>query len=409
MTAGKTSKPAQYIFVGLIFFGVLALLIGATVFLSERVYGSTDAVYVIFEKALGVRKGDPVMVAGVTEGYVREIELLANVMEKPDPSNPGVTFKNRVRLRCELRRADADRVKVHEGYKIFIEYASVLGGRVVAIDPGELTRPVVVHSKDNPLQGRVRPDPLAALGELIEENRASIREAIVEIRDTFRDVRTGKGLLGKIISDPEVAQKFDKIVSDIEKVTDNLSTGKGALGMAISDPEVARQFRDIIKNIDDVTIKLNSSDGTLGRLINDTTWADRIDKVTLDVSQITGKLNSPEGTLGKLINTNELHDRIVRIVDKLDVAMERINDGTGLLGKIIHDKEMGDDAKQLVHDIKETFATINRGEGTLGRLVKDDLLIRQLERLFRQVSRSIEDAREAAPIATFSSVLFGAF
>jgi phospholipid/cholesterol/gamma-HCH transport system substrate-binding protein len=406
VTAARTTQTT---IVGIVFFGILLLLIAATVFLSERVYGATNPIYIVFEKALGLRKGDPVLVAGVNEGYVREIELLDTAMERTDPLNPAIKMKNRVRVRCEVKRADQERVRFFEGYKIYVEYASVLGGRVVAMDPGDSSRQPVEHSRDNPLQGRVRPDPLASLSELIEENRDNIKGAIIEIKETFKAARSGDGLLGKIISDPEVARKFDKIVNDIERVTDDLATGRGALGAAINDPNIAKQFKEIIKNIDDVTGKLNGNEGTLGRLINDTTWANRVDKITSDISDVTGKLNRAEGTLGKLINSDELHARVARIADKLEIAIDHINDGTGLLGKIIHDKELGDDAKQLVHELKDIISTVDRGEGTLGRLVKDDTLIRQLERVIRQISRSIEDAREAAPIATFSSVLFGAF
>lgn len=403
-------KPARDTVLGLVFFGALILLIFATVFLSERIYGSTTPIQVMFEQALGLRKGDQVLFAGVNAGYVKSIELLdgkdVEVRDNPVQSMPKLQY--RVRVICGLREADLKSMQLFEDRKAVIEYASVLGGRVVSIEPGRTgkSEPVV---RDMKLYGLVRRDPLAALSDLIEENKTNVNEAIVAFRDTFRDVRTGSGVLAKIINDKELAAKFDKIVSDIERTTDALATGKGALGRAISDPAISAQFERIMNNITSVSDKINSNEGTIGRLINDKTWSDRIDRITQDVNSVTAKLNSTDGTLGKLINSNEAHDRLIKIEQQIEVAIDKLNNGQGLLPRLLNDKELGDEAKDLVHKLNNIISTIDRGEGTLGKLVKDDQLIRGLERVVRQISRSIEDAREAAPIATFSSVLFGAF
>lgn len=405
-----TFRPARDTILGIVFFTALLLLILATVFLSDRVYGSTTSIQIAFEQALGLRKGDPVLVAGVNSGYVKSIELLtgADVITKKSDSPNIPDIQYRVKVYCELRDKELDKVQLFTDNKIVIEYASVLGGRVVSIDSGRVP-PGKKLERNMLLFGYVRRDPLAALSDLIEDNKTAVKEAIIEIRDTFRDARSGKGVLSKILNDPEMAAKFDKIVSDIEKTTDALAAGRGALGRAISDPAVAEQFSRIMSNITSVTDKLNTNQGTLGRLINDTTWSDRIDKITSDINAVTAKLNSTEGSLGKLINGNEAHDRLIHIEQQIEAAMDKLNNGQGLLARLLNDTELGDDAKQLVHKLNDIISTIDRGEGTLGKLIKDDQLIRGIERLVRQLSRSIEDAREAAPIATFSSVLFGAF
>lgn len=406
-------KLGREFILGSLFFVGLTILILATVFFSTRRYGATEKINIYFEQALGLRPGDPVLIAGVNEGFVDSILLLndANLPTDPDarPGTPIVIYRTKVESR--VRSGALDSSRVYKSKKIFIEYASVLGGRVVAIEPGkpEINETGVRITASVPLFGSVRRDPLAALSDLIEENKDNVREAITEIRDTFKEARTGQGLLGKLIHDPAVAAKFEKIVSDIQKTTDDLASARGALGKAISDPVMAANLERIVNNINSVSEKLNSGEGPLGRLINDATIANRISQIIADINDVTRKLNSTEGSIGKLINSSEAHDGLMRIEQKIENVLDQINNGGGLLSRIIHDKEMGDEAKALIHNANDVVATIARGEGTLGKLVKDDQLIRGLERVVRQISRSIEDAREAAPIATFSSVLFGAF
>ncbi|MBI3818349.1 MAG: MCE family protein [Planctomycetes bacterium] len=402
-------RPVRDTVLGLFFFGVIILLILATVFLSERVYGATSPVYVLFDQAIGLRKGDPVQISGVNLGYVKSIELLTGDKIVTVPGNAGISPRQyHVKVRCELREKEIETILFFDDNKTVIEYASVLGGRVVSIDPGRVGTGKLIP-KDVVLFGQVRRDPLAALSDLIEDNKITVKEAIEEIRNTFRDARTGNGLLAKVINDKAFADKFEKIVSDIERTTDSLAQARGALGKAISDPQVAAQFERIMNNITSVTDKINGSEGVIGKLINDKTWSDRVDKITQDIVNLTTKLNSTNGSLGKLINSDEAHDKLIRIEQQIEVALDKLNNGQGLLARLLNDKELSDDAKDFIHKLDDIVATIDRGEGTFGKLVKDDNLIRGIERLVRQISRSIEDAREAAPIATFSSVLFGAF
>ena len=82
---------------------------------------------------------------------------------------------------------------------------------------------------------------------------------------------------------------------------------------------------------------------------------------------------------------------------------------TGLLGALINDETLLADAKKIFKDFAEITGDINSGKGALGRLIKDEEMGRRLDSAIRQITRAIEDAREAAPIGTFFQVFSGAF
>jgi hypothetical protein len=58
------------------------------------------------------------------------------------------------------------------------------------------------------------------------------------------------------------------------------------------------------------------------------------------------------------------------------------------------------DASKLTDDAR-------RGRGVIGWLFSDDEARRTVERLAKQLERAVEDAREAAPVTSVASFLFG--
>ena len=70
----------------------------------------------------------------------------------------------------------------------------------------------------------------------------------------------------------------------------------------------------------------------------------------------------------------------------------------------------------MAKHLKETIANLNivsaqltQRKGLLGALINEEDLAVRFRRILTQVSRAIEDAREAAPISNFVQVLLGAF
>jgi phospholipid/cholesterol/gamma-HCH transport system substrate-binding protein len=387
-------KLARDSILGLFFFVGLGLLILSTIFLTELDLGRTRQVPVYFENALAVKNGDSVQVLGVKQGYVSKVEYR--------PQNPQ---PQRVLLTLNIDKA----TKIHEGYEFQIEYASLLGGRVVAVNPGDSAKPEIRIDPDRPLQGIVVKDPILSITNLINDEKSSLNSTLAAIRDTFESATKGKGILSKLLTDEEIANRVKNIVENIDTIVAGVKSGEGTLGKILRDPQLADDVAQIVKDVKKVTGDLAATDSPLGKLISDKELGTKLANVITNVEDLTNRITKGDGSLAKLINSPEAHDKLVKIFGSVQQALDKLNQGESLLARLFNDKELGDDARQVVHGVKEIIAGIQRGEGTVGRLVKDETLVRNLERLVRQFSRLVEDAREAAPISTFSSVLFGAF
>ena len=73
------------------------------------------------------------------------------------------------------------------------------------------------------------------------------------------------------------------------------------------------------------------------------------------------------------------------------------------------DQELKNDLRGVVANLRSVTAKLDEGKGLLSVLINDEDMGIRFRRILTQVSRALEDAREAAPIGNFVQVLFGAF
>ena len=112
--------------------------------------------------------------------------------------------------------------------------------------------------------------------------------------------------------------------------------------------------------------------------------------------------NSGEGNLGKLVYDSAAIDHITSIFAKVD-------SGEGDLGALVNRTEVYDNLSAIADDLASVSANLRAGRGTVGKPLSDDQLYVDLQRAVELVIKSLEEYREAAPVTTFTSVLFGAF
>jgi phospholipid/cholesterol/gamma-HCH transport system substrate-binding protein len=367
---------------GVFFLAVLALLGYYTLFLTDfKLFGETYHAGVHFEEANGLRQGDTVLVAGVRTGRVGSLAYDAQA-PKERRIYVDLVFEEEPILR--------------EGATIEIEDSTLLGGKQVRIDPGPPEGRAL--PPDAELFGTVAPNPLDALGDLVGKlggdqsvigkltsdpelakkveaglsNFATFSENVAALTD---DVRAGKGVVGRLFTDEdlagkvqEIADKLGQITTDVGAFTADLREGKGTLPMLVNDEVVAEDVRQAVNSIRGIVDRINAGEGSLGRLVVDGTTAERL-------QSILTKIDEGQGDLGLLINKSELYDKLSQVADELTVASAALREGQGSLGKLLYSDELYDD----------------------------------LRRALELVIKSLEEYREAAPVTTFTSVLFGAF
>ena len=382
------------------FFVIVFGFLGAyTLFWTDfSVFKERHQLVVHFPDAHGIRKGDAVLVAGIRTGRVQNHAY--------DGMAP---LEHRVTVTLSLD----EEVALREGYEIAIEDATMLGGKQVVIDPGPPEGAPV--ATDEPLPGVVRGGPLDGLGEVVKRNgerfEAFLADA-AEIAATLR--RTDMGPAGRFINDPKLGEDFAAAVTDartsfanIDAVTTALREGNGVIGRLIRDEELAVELDEVVANLRQISVDFKAAmadvqagKGVIGMLAKDDALAEDVRSAVAKVEEITNRINSGDGALWKLIEDEEIARKLQELGDKID---------QGTLGKLVSNDEVYVKLSKIADDIAAATGAIRNAEGSLGKIVMQDDLYEQIDRALGILTRTLQEYREAAPITTFTSVLFYGF
>ncbi len=385
---------------GAFFVIVLGILGYYTLFMTDfSLFKKQHAVVVYFPNASGLRTGDSVQVAGLRQGRVKSIVF-----------DPTAKLDRRITVTLKMDSV----LELREGFTIAIQDSTLLGGKIVLIDPGLADAAAV--ASDIPLAGSVTRNALAAIGDLVEENRASVSRIVTNLDEVVADLKAGKGTFGRLLHDEELGNtlkdgvaKFQRTADNLAVLTDDVRAGKGAVGRLFTDEDLAKKLGEIgdrlaaiTDDFQSVSKDLKEGKGTLGRLIKDEKLSDDVAKAVESIRGIADKINNGEGTLGRLVVDPTMADDLKEII-----ASVRRGDGT--IGKLFTNNEVYDKLAKVADDLSVASDAIRNAKGSVGKLIMDDGLYVQIQKALETVTRGLEEYRESAPITAFTSVLFSVF
>ena len=382
------AKAKRDTFLGLIFFGGLFLLLWATAALADFSIGEKPKMEVYFPNARGVKVGDNVQVLGTNIGVVLDVEYVAT--DANLASHP-------IKLTLELDKP----VSLTDEKVIKIADASLLGGKLVSIDPGRSTK-----KAELPYKGLAPGNALEALGKLLdhEDNADNLAKILRDVAGIVQDLRAGEGAVGRpVVKAGDFFTEAEALAKNINAAVDEARKGEGEIGRAV------KNIGDFAEKADALANDLRNGDGLVPRLIRDKTLADNVDVSIANFKTIMDDLAAGRGALGKILRDPKTSAQLTLILDEFQKAAGAINSGDGVLAAVLHDKDLKDRIKNIATNIDSVVADFRAGKGTLGKLFSDPTVYNQLERVLNQIARVIEDQREAAPLSTFVSIFTGAF
>lgn len=378
---------------GLVFFGTLGFLLWATVNLTDLSLGKVPPLVVYFPDAGSAEAGTNVLVLGKKVGKVGEIEVHYDRPETP------------VRMTLLLKEA----VPLTEDALIEVRDAGVLGGKMIYIDPGRGS-PMPAGRE---LIGRSQPGAFDRIGNIADakgELGESVNAAFKSIATLFDRMNDEESTIGRLVGRRELYDEVLQTVQNLNSITDAVLKGEGTIGRLVVDHTMRDDVMRIVTNLAATSDSLRTSDGTIGMLLNDRTTANDL-RTTLDnIRRIVADTYDGKGALGRLVRDEKLAGDFAEAIAGLNVLLQRANDpDAGAIGTLTSDPETGRNLKLAIANLREVSDRLTQNEGPLGILINDKDLGVRLRRIFVQVSRALEDAREAAPIGNFVQVLLGAF
>lgn len=176
--------------------------------------------------------------------------------------------------------------------------------------------------------------------------------------------------------------------------------------------DMIEELSSAVGGLQTIMDSVNSGEGTLGKLLKDESMYNNMATISQNLMDITSRLQRGEGSLGKLLiaDDGQLYDDGTALMGNLRIISQNLAEGQGTLGKLISGDDVAyQDMEATLAAIRSISESISEGEGTLGRLVRDAKLYDETTLLVEDVRAAVDDLREASPITSFGSVLFGAF
>jgi phospholipid/cholesterol/gamma-HCH transport system substrate-binding protein len=285
-----------------------------------------------FHDVAGLTAGSPVRVAGVEVGSVKKVELAGEEVE--------VSF--------EVNKDVRDRIT--DKSVATLGSVSLLGQAAVDITPE-------VHGTPIPDGGYVPAGrPKGSLADITETANTGIEE----ITSLLKDVRGGKGTVGKLMTDDRLYAELQQFATSANDVTNAIKNGRGTIGSLVNDRRTADALTASLKNLQEMTARINAGEGSLGKLLNDQAFSESLTGATNNLRTLTDRLNRGQGTAGKLMTDTALYDRMNQLTGRLDDVISELNNGEGTAGQLLKDKQLYENMNKTVLEFQALLAEIKK-------------------------------------------------
>lgn len=285
-----------------------------------------------FDNVAGLKPGAPVRVAGVEVGSVDEVVFSGSVVE--------VVFL----LRKELQP------------RITTESTAVIGSVSLL---GEAALDVTASDRGTPIPEFGYVNSRRAPGQLADVAEGATR-ALEQATGMLREIRAGKGTVGKLFTDERLYRDVESFMSAAEAVARNLREGRGTMGKLTTDDAVYRNLEASLANLQQMTDRLNAGEGSLGRLLKDPAFADSLSSTSANLDTLTSNINKGQGTMGKLATDTALYNRMNSLAERLDKLTARLGEGEGTAGQLLHDKQLYENLNGAATEMRGLIADIRK-------------------------------------------------
>jgi phospholipid/cholesterol/gamma-HCH transport system substrate-binding protein len=307
-----------FVLLGLLTLGALIVQFGR---LGET-KGDSYYVQVEFKNASGLIKGSDVRMGGAKIGHVL--------------NTPELTDDLTVMVKLSLD----DRVKIYKGSKFQIESVSLLGDKMIVVQPPEVRNADAILADGATVKG----GGAAGLDALQSDAESVARDA----RKLMKDARTS--LL-----------KFDSALDDIRAVSGRLGESLEKINEGVLGDENLESLKNSIANIETATESFKNVGEGLEPSVEEIELAiasvkkaansaeETFDVVREEVKHISPAIEELPSTLAEFRTAAQ---KVSKFADSADKTLNGLSEGDGLLGTLVADEEVSDDTKTFIKNLK---------------------------------------------------------
>ena len=303
------------------------------------------SIHAFVDNAGGLRTGAPVRLDGVDIGNVTGIRVVHDPAHKTAPVE--VTMKITTKYEDTMKN----------DCEASLNTAGVLGEVFVDVDCRQAKgRPL--HTGDT-LQTRDVPQ----LQDVVRATQGTIENVNIllgRVDDIVAHIQNGEGSVGKIIYDPELYNRANAAVKELQEVAEQINSPNGSIGKLINSEELYNKANAAVDNLNHIIDEVNNGNGTIGKFLKDPTLYDNANKTVAQANSLITDINAGKGTLGLLARNEELAHKIDNTVTRLNSIMDRLDKGEGTAGKFLKDPSLYNNSDQLLVETRDLIAAVRK-------------------------------------------------
>ncbi len=285
-----------------------------------------------FNDVKGLKSGAVVRVAGVEVGKVTEVALSGAEVE----------------VLLEVKKGNEQRITSDS--RASIGSLSLLGEPVIDISPSTTGTPL----KDGETVPSV--PPKGELADVAEEARVSLEQMSL----ILRDLRAGKGTLGRMFTDDQLYTELNGMMSAAEGVATSIRQGRGTLGKFVNDPAAYQRLNASLADLQEITRSIRAGEGGLGRLLKDEALAKSLSATATNFEGVSGRLSRNDNTVGKMLTEKELYDRFNSVAARVDKMVADMQNAQGSLGQFLQNKALYENMNAAATEARGLIADIRK-------------------------------------------------
>jgi len=327
---------------------VSVLLLSTLLFLMTSASGMTlfshkILVHTYFENSAGLKVGATVNLEGVTIGEVTKV----TVTTAPDRKLTPVL----VQMKLDPRYQESLRTDTTAS----LSTVGVLGDTVVDLDSKE--------AKGGPLKSgdELKTLETPSLTDVIKQSEGTVQQVnviLTKMNHILDGVQDGKGSVGKLMEDPDLYNRADKTIAELQKLTENLNGGKGSVGKLLTDDTLYDRLNDTSVKLDAIATSLNDGKGTAGKLLKDDTLYNNLNSTLAHANSLLAEADAGKGALGLLTKDPAFARKLDDTVTHLNSLLNGVNQGKGTLGKLATDDALYNNLNHVLTSSNDLIGAI---------------------------------------------------
>jgi phospholipid/cholesterol/gamma-HCH transport system substrate-binding protein len=276
------------------------------------------------------------------------------------------------------------------GAAVNLEGVTIGTVKTVTIDNSpehKLTPVKIVMKLDDKYAATLKKDSKASLSTV-----GVLGDTVVDINSQFAvGQRLQDGDVLKTLETPSITdvvkasqgtiESLNVILAKMNVIVDNIQSGKGSIGQLINNPDLYNKVNNTVDELQKLAKNLNSGRGSIGKLLTDDSLYDRLNDTVAKLQDIAGSLDKGKGSAGMLLKDDALYKNLNSTVAHANSLLADADAGKGGLGLMLKDPKFRQDLSGTLSQVNTLITGINEGRGTLGKLATDDSVHTNLNKL----------------------------